>query len=142
MKSIRRFVYAATLTLSALNLAPSVASAQDARGTFKLTHDVHWQNHLVPAGEYAFSLESTGPSELLQLRSLNGTSRGVIMLVNDSAPSKPANVSRLLLVSRPSGTFVTAMELPESGITLHFTVPAETREMAQADSTAAAPSAR
>jgi hypothetical protein len=39
MNSIRRFVYAAALVLSALNFTPSLASAQDAAGTFTLTHE-------------------------------------------------------------------------------------------------------
>jgi len=63
MKSIRRFVYAALLVLSALNFAPSLASAQDAAGTFTLTHEVHWQSTIVPAGKYRFSTETRGPWE-------------------------------------------------------------------------------
>ncbi|HZW95416.1 MAG TPA: hypothetical protein VFF64_20870 [Candidatus Eremiobacteraceae bacterium] len=63
MKSIRRFVYAALLVLSALNFAPSLASAQDAAGTFTLTHEVHWQSAIVPAGKYRFSTETRGPWE-------------------------------------------------------------------------------
>ena len=54
MKSIRKFVYAAVLILSALNFSPSLASAQDAAGTFTLTHEVRWQNAMVPAGKYRF----------------------------------------------------------------------------------------
>ena len=142
MNTIRRFVYAAALTVSALNFAPTLASAQDARGTFKLTHDVHWQNSLVPAGEYAFTVESKGPSELLLLRKISGTGAGFMMLVNDASPAKPSEISKLVLVSRPNGSFVSAMELPDLGVTLHFTVPPEAREMAKADTAAAAPSAR
>jgi len=37
MKSIRNFAYATVLTLSTLNFAPSLASAQDAAGSFTLT---------------------------------------------------------------------------------------------------------
>jgi hypothetical protein len=48
MKSIRRFVYAAALMLSALNFTPTLASAQDATGTFTLTHEVRWQNAIGP----------------------------------------------------------------------------------------------
>src|ERR1022692_4564241 len=56
MKSIRKFVYAAVLVFSALNFAPSLASAQDEGGTFRLPHEVSWQNVMVPAGDYRFSL--------------------------------------------------------------------------------------
>lgn len=142
MKTIRKFAYAAALTLSALNFAPSLASAQEARGTFTLAYDVHWQNQLVLAGEYGFTLESRGPSELLLLRKISGPGSGAIMLVNDAVPSKSSDISRLLVVSRPEGRFVSAMELPKVGITLHFAVPEEAREMAKAGTSATTSSAR
>jgi hypothetical protein len=83
MKSIRRLGYAAVLTLSALNFAPSLASAQDAAGTFTLPHEVHWQNAVVPAGNYHFTIASSGPSEMLTLRKIGGSGAGFMMLVAD-----------------------------------------------------------
>jgi hypothetical protein len=74
MKSLRRFVYAAVLTLSALNFAPSLASAQDAAGTFTLTHEVHWQNAVVPAGKYHFTMGASG--QLLTLTKITGSGAG------------------------------------------------------------------
>ena len=132
MKSIRRFVYAAVLVLSALNFAPSVASAQDAVGTFTLTHEVRWQNAIVPAGKYRFTMGANGPSELLTLTKITGTGAGFLLMVTDTEASKPSDLSRLVVVSRPSGSFVSTMQLPDFGMTLHFAVPAETREVAQA----------
>jgi hypothetical protein len=131
MKSIHRFAYAAVLMLSALNLTPTLASAQDATGTFTLTHEVHWQNSIVPAGKYRFTLEPSGPSDLLTLSKLNGKAAGFMMLVSETEDSQPSDVSRLVVVSRPSGSFVSAMQLPEFGVTLHFAVPSEPREIAQ-----------
>jgi len=49
------------------------------------------------------------------------------MFINDAEPAKPSDISKLLLVSRASGSFVSAMELPDVGITLHFIVPPEGR---------------
>ncbi len=43
MKSIRKYIYAALLMLSALSFSPSPASAQNAAGSFTLTNEVHWQ---------------------------------------------------------------------------------------------------
>jgi len=131
MKSIRRLGYAAVLTLSALNFAPSLASAQDAVGTFTLPHEVHWQNAVVPAGNYRFTIASGGPSEMLTLRKIGGSGAGFMMLVVDTEVSKPSDVSELVMVPRPTGSFVSTMQLPEFGVTLHFAVPAETREVAQ-----------
>jgi len=125
MKLIRRFAYAAVLTLSALNFAPSLALAQEASGTFTLTHEVHWLNAKVPAGKYRFTVAGHGPAELLTLSKLTGSGAGFMLLVTDTEASQPSDLSQLLLVSGPSGSFVSTMQLPEFGMTLHFAVPPE-----------------
>jgi hypothetical protein len=142
MKSIRRFVYAAVLTVSALNFASSLASAQDAGGTFTLTHEVHWQNAIVPAGKYRFTIVADGPSRLLTLSKINGSGTGFMILVTDTEASQPSDLSRLVAVSRPGGSFVSTMQLPEFGVTLHFAVPAEPRELAQSAAPATASATR
>ncbi|MGC1962674.1 MAG: hypothetical protein WA676_08060 [Candidatus Sulfotelmatobacter sp.] len=142
MNSIRRFVYAAVLVLSALNFTPSLASAQDAVGTFTLTHEVRWQNAVVPAGKYRFTVGSSGPAEMLTLRKVDGRGAGFMLWVTDTENSRPSDDSRLVVVSRTSGSFVSIMQLPESGLTLHFTVPSEPQELAQAVATSTASGAR
>jgi hypothetical protein len=142
MKSIRKFAYAAVLTLSALSFAPSLASAQDAAGTFTLTHEVHWQNAVVPAGKYRFILGSSGAAEMLTLRKLSGSEAGFMLLVTNEEACEPSELSQLVVVARSSGSFVSAMQLPEFGMTLHFAVPAETREVAQSVATTTASAAR
>ncbi len=141
MKSIRKNVYAALLMLSALSFTPSPASAQDAAGSFTLTHEVHWQNAVVPAGKYRFTIGSTGPAEMLTLRSMGDNGTTFMLMVNDTVESRPADASRILVVSRAGQRFVSTMQLPEFGVTLHFAVPAETREVAQSVATTA-PAAR
>ncbi|HXM66757.1 MAG TPA: hypothetical protein VN911_08500 [Candidatus Acidoferrum sp.] len=142
MNVIRKFAYAALLTLSALNFAPSQASAQDEGGKFTLSHEVHWQKAVVPAGKYRFAIETDGPSKLLSLRQLSGDGASFVILVNDIADSQSTDLSRLVIVSRASGSFVQQMQLPEFGMTLHFAVPSETREVAQAAATTAVAAAR
>src|SRR5580693_5682180 len=119
MNSIRRFVCAAALVLSALNFTPSLASAQDAAGTFTLTHEVRWQKAVVPAGKYRFTVAVSGPAEMLTLRKVDGRAVGFMLLVADTENSQRSDESRLVVVSRPSGSFVSTMQLPESGLTLH-----------------------
>jgi hypothetical protein len=131
MKSIRKYVYAVVLTISALNFAPNLASAQEAAGSFTLDHEVHWQNAIVPAGKYRFTMGPQGPSELLMVRDVSGHGTGFMLLVTDTEASHPSDVSRLVVVSRPGGTFVSTLQLPEFGMTLRFAVPAETREVAK-----------
>jgi hypothetical protein len=142
MKSIRRFVYAAVLTLSALNFAPSLASAQDAAGAFTLSHEVRWQNAIVKAGKYRFTVGSNGPWKMLTLRNVSGSGAGFLLFVSNTEASQPLDVSRLVMVSRSSGSFVSTMQLPEFGMTLHFAVPAETPEVAQSVATSTASAAR
>jgi hypothetical protein len=126
------------LALSALNFAPSLASAQDAAGTFTLSHEVRWQNAVVPAGKYRFTVGASGPSEMLTLRKVNGSGAGFMLLVTETENSQPSDLSQLVVVSRPGGSFVSAMQLPEFGLTMHFAVPSETREVAQSVATSTA----
>jgi hypothetical protein len=69
MKKLRRFACAALLTANTLIVMPTVASCQEAsRGHFTLTHEVHCQHAIVPAGDYKFALKSKGPSSLISLQ--------------------------------------------------------------------------
>lgn len=142
MKSICKFAYAVVLTLSALNFAPSLASAQDAAGTFTLSHEVHWQNAVVPAGTYHFTIGGSGSAEMLTLRKVSGDGAGFMLLIGNEDVSQPSEISQIVLVSRPGGSFVSAMQLPEFGVTLHFVVPAATTEMAKSVATTTASAAR
>lgn len=129
MKSIRKFAYATLLALTALNFTPSLASAQEeAHGTFTLAHDVRWQNAVVPAGDYRFSFNSEEFPRILMLSKLSGSRSGFMLLVRDFEDAKPSDVSRLVMETTADGSYVSAMQLPESGITLHFDIPAVAAE--------------
>jgi hypothetical protein len=132
MTSIRKFVYAATLTLGALSIVPAPASAQEAHGRFVLTHEVHWQAQLVPAGEYEYSFKADGPSDVLVVRNLSGSGPGFMILVTDTTAADSSAADHLVLVARDGKSFVSAMDLPEAGVALHFAVPSETRQVAVA----------
>ncbi len=92
MTSIRRFVYAAALTVIAFSFAPNLASAQEARGRFVLTHEVQWQTTVLSAGEYEFSFKPEGPdSDMLFVRKLSGREP-------DSSCWSPTSLTRSLPV--------------------------------------------
>jgi hypothetical protein len=136
MTTIRRYTYAALLTLSMFAMAPTLASGQSARGAFTLPHEVHWQNGVIPAGEYHFKTEPKGPSAMLVLSRVSGTPAGFMILVNETheiPETKEAN--RITLVSRRGASYVSAMDLPEIGLTLRFATPAASTEMARAGAT-------
>ncbi len=143
MKSIRNFAYAALLTLSALNFAPTLASAQDEGGSFKLSHDVYWQNAVVPAGDYRFSIQPEGPSVMLKLSKISGTPASFMLLATDTDGTASSAPSRLVIDSKSGASYVSMMELPQFEIRLHFAAPTKaTKEIAQTTTVAAASSAR
>jgi hypothetical protein len=132
MKSIRKFAYAAVLTLSALNFAPRLASAQDEGGTFTLPQEVHWQNTSVPAGDYKFTLQPVGPSKMLTLRKLSGTPASFMLLVNDTDVADSSKAASLVINTRFGERYVSAMNLPQFEVTLHFAPPANSgKEVAE-----------
>src|SRR4029077_16516503 len=110
MRSSRRFVYSAVLALSALTFTPIPASAQQMHGSFTLSHQVRWQKCVVPAGDYRFEVQPKGPSALLLLRKVSGHSAGFLILANNAESSKPSDLDRLVVVARPSGSYVSSME--------------------------------
>jgi len=141
MKTIRNYIYAAMLAASALNFTPTLASAQEAaHGKFTLTHEVHWGNAKLPAGDYMFSFNPDNGSRLLSLSKVSGTPAGYLVLVPGMEDAKSSGLNRLVLEATPNGTYVSAMQLPEFGITLDFAVPSHTteRHIARAGATAAA----
>lgn len=125
MRSIRKFAYAAVLALSMFTLLSTLAAAEDARGSFTLSHEVHVQKVVLRPGDYTFSVKSMGPSQFLTLSGLNG-GNDAMLLVNDVETSEVnEGSSKLVLVSRNGQSFVSTMALPEFDMTLHFAVPAE-----------------
>ena len=136
MTSIRRFVYAAVLAVTTLNFAPSLASAQEpARGHFTLTHDVRWGNARVPAGDYVFTYTSSSIAPFLSLTKTSGARASFMFLVPVTDESKPGDISLLVLEPTPAGSYVSAMQLPDFGMSLHFVVPghAAERQIAKAN---------
>ena len=129
MTSIRKFAYAALLAVTALNLTPTLASAQEpVHGKFTLTHEVRWENAKVPAGDYEFSFDTNGMSPVLSLSKLSGAPTGFMLLVPSTEEIKYGRESRLVLESAPGGSYVRAMQLPEFGMTLLFTAPSHAAE--------------
>jgi hypothetical protein len=129
MKTIRNYVYAAMLAASALNFAPTLASAQaPAHGRFTLTHEVRWGSAKLSAGEYEFSYDPDTGTHMLSLSKLSGPRAGYMMLITDTDDAKPSDLNRLVLTAAPDGSYVSALQLPEFGMTLHFTVPSHPTE--------------
>jgi len=129
MTTIRKFAYATLLAFTALNLAPSLASAQEpVHGKFTLSHEVHWGNAKVPAGDYEFSVDPDAGAHMLRLSKISGARAGYMLLVPTIDDAKSSDLSRLVLQATPDGSYVSAMQLPKFGITLCFSVPSHPTE--------------
>lgn len=124
MRSIRKVVYAAALGMSMFAVQPTLAAAEDAHGSFTISHEVHWQKVVLRPGSYTFSVKSFGPSDFLTLRRSDGTGPESMFMAGNVESPKADEVSRLVLVSRGGQSFVSALALPEHDMTLRFAVPA------------------
>ena len=141
MTSLCRLTFATLLAITALNFAPSLASAQEpARGKFTLTHEVHWGSVKVPAGDYAFAFDPEGTFHVLTLSKLSGTRAGYMLVVPATEDRTASDQNRLFVETIAEGSYVSAMQLPEFGMTLYFAVPPPTSEkqIARAATTAKA----
>ena len=140
MTLIGKFIFAALLAVSALSLAPTMASAhQPAHGKFTLTHDVRWGSAKIPAGEYEFYFDPAKASPVLVLNKVSGVPTGFLMLVPSVENSKPRGVNRIVFESAPEGSYVSEMQLPQFGMTLEFAVPSHTAEKQGAKGVTGAP---
>jgi hypothetical protein len=124
MTSIRKFIYAALVAATLLNFAPTPASAEEpAKGKFTLTHEVRWGNAKIPAGDYQFSYNTVGISPVLMLSKISGAPAGYMVLVHMTEETPSSAVNHLVLETTSDGSYVSAMKLPEFGMTLYFDVP-------------------
>jgi hypothetical protein len=121
MRSIRKFAYAAALGLSLFAIQPTLATAEEAHGSFTLSHEVRCQNIVLRPGDYTFSVDTKGSFDFVTLRGLNGGTSAMLM-VDTIETSKPDQASRLVLVSRGGQSFITTMDLPNYDISLGFAV--------------------
>jgi len=129
MKTPRNFGYAALLAATIFNYAPSVASAEEpSRGRFKLAHEVRWENAVVPAGEYSFSYDPDSISPILTITKMDGTRASFMLMVPAKDESSPKDSNALVLASTPTGSYVSALKLAESGVTLYFWMPRATEK--------------
>lgn len=134
MTSLRQLGYAVLLAASILNYAPNLAAAEEpARGRFTLTHDVRWENTTVPAGDYEFSYDPNNVSPVLTITKVSGLRASFMLMVPIREESKSMDSNRILLETSPEGSYVSALQLPESGVTLRFEAPrTAVKQMARA----------
>lgn len=135
MTSIRNLGYAALLAMAIFNYAPSSAAAEEpSKGRFTLAHDVRWESASIPAGDYEFSYDPNNVSPVLTISKMSGARSAFMLMVSAKEASATSDSNVLVLESTAAGSFVSAMHLPESGVTLRFWVPRSSeKQLAKAE---------
>jgi len=129
MTSIRKFAFAALLAAITGTFAPIRVSAQEAaNGKFTLTHSVRWGNAVIPAGSYRFTFKPEGVSPVLYLSTASGSPASYMVLVQGTDELASPAINRLVVKTTKFISYVTEMELPDFGMTLHFSEPHTTEK--------------
>ena len=140
MITVRKFVYAALLAVSASSFAPNLATAEaPAHGKFTLSHNVRWGSAMVPAGDYEFSYDPYVKSPILTLTKVSGSHASYMLLVVSADESKATGSNRLVLETSADESYVSTMELAECGMTLSFAAPSHPAKQLAKAVTAVAP---
>lgn len=125
MKSIRSslFFRVLVLTIGVLGASVSAAHAQaDANGTFSLPHETNWGGLVLPAGDYAFSLQSKSRQAQIVVRKASGSQLAIVVprLVSEE---KLTGDSRLVLRGEAGKSFVSTLYLGDLGLVFYFAPP-------------------
>src|SRR5258708_22337410 len=109
MKSLRnRMLVIAAFASAAVFASAIPASAQDAcQGSFTLTHEVHWQNATLPAGNYTFQMKSVASPSRILLKGPNGYQFSHTLVADE----KPSEQSMLIIDNRGNPSTVSDLSL-------------------------------
>jgi hypothetical protein len=124
MKSIRSFSLFKVLLLAiaAMGTAAIPAHAQTATGTFSLTHKVLWAGAVLPAGNYAFSVNTEALPPRVTVRQVGGPV--VAMLLSQSTSQDDfVGASSLVLHHEGGESVVSTLRLKNIGMAMEFATP-------------------
>ena len=123
MKSVRfSFLMVLGLLAGMLVAAPSAAHAQAAEGKFTLPSAAHWGNLALPAGDYSFSLESSGRPAWITVRDGQNSVVGMIAPVSLSNVNY-SNTSQLVLTHKGDEVFISSLRVGDLGVVFDYAVP-------------------
>ena len=132
MKSIRKVSLFKVLVLlaGALGAGAIPAHAQTTKGTFTLAHKVRWGTAVLPAGNYAFSVDTQTWPARVTVHEIDGPITAMI-LPQTFSDEKLSGGSTLVLRRESGEAVVSSLRLANVGVALEFysgktTTPAET----------------
>jgi hypothetical protein len=128
----RLTLFAAVLLAS--SLFAGSANAQSFKGKFTLTHETHWGQAVLPAGDYLLSFDNH-ISNLLVVRDAK-SGRGVAYEPINNRQDSKAGGSALLIGTRGSQQVVHSFRVAELGETFIYDRPLARRAVEEANNTA------
>jgi hypothetical protein len=120
--------------LLATSLFAGTANAQSFKGKFTLTHETHWGQAVLPAGDYLLSFDNH-ISNLLVVRDAK-SGRGVAYEPINNRQDSKAGGSALLIGTRGSQQVVHSFRVAELGETFIYDRPLARRAVEEANNTA------
>ena len=141
MTSIRKLSLRTTLYLLVFgsSLIPGSAAAHMnspmAQGEFTLHSEVHWGTTVLPCGRYWISLDPLSPSDPLAIVRIGSGKRMIASFVSLCHLNDSSSGQGTLTLEHSGGiTVVRALNLPEEGVVLYYSIPKTTVLMAHSDS--------
>jgi hypothetical protein len=116
MSLVRVFFFVALAAAA----APSPAHAMPSdSGHFSIRREVSWGQVVLPPGDYSYDLEYDGGLSRVTIHTADGRPLAFVMSrsISISSQSEP---TRLVLTTADGQTFVSALYLPQLGVTLNF----------------------
>ena len=117
-------------SLLAICFNAGLASAQVMAGKFTIPFEARWSDTTLAAGDYSFTLDHVGPSNLLKV-SRGAKCVGLIMNLSYDA-MEPSSGATLVVVRDSTGNTVSDLRLPEIGMVLHY-APQKASRSSQAE---------
>jgi len=126
MKSLRNHMLVIAAFALAVVCASAVpASAQSAcKGSFKLSHEVRWQNATLPPGDYTFEMKSVATPSLITVKGPNGSQ----FITATVADEKDIEQSMLIVENRGGRSTVSELRLSAIGRSFRYAVPKAPKE--------------
>jgi hypothetical protein len=117
---IRTLAVAAIGLLAACVYAAPAQAIPAVQGKFTLPNEIRWQDTVLPAGDYSFSMESASLPAQILLRGPNGA---LFVMPAGRSEDRSAQQSSLTIVRRGEWGYVREIYLAPLGVHFTFTTP-------------------
>ena len=123
----------AILAFAVAALFPGMGKAQDViRGEFNLSREVHWQDSVLPKGDYVYFVDSGQWPSLVRVEQKGGSFSGVFVSSLRQSSSKDS-APGISLGMAGNEVYIHSLRLQELGGALYFSAPGSNQEKPAAE---------